>query len=300
MSVLIFPESAHSEPIRFRINYFILLFLGCLLVFLPLLSIGLYIGNYWDSTEDAHKLETRYHLLEMSMGLTLEKKKLFDKIEKQLIHFHNKFSFQNKFSLEELIAATIPPQRQQPDALRKNKPGLHRSRYELEFLVPLRSKMKELISRQLPFIFRPIWNRLTIYHLTPRGWALLGGVGHVTSLYGSRENPIEPGKEFHSGVDFAFAAGTPIIATAPGYVIRAVHTPESGYGKYVRIHHGFGFTSLYAHCKELNVEEGEFIERGQTIAYIGSTGRTTGDHLHYEIQLGLDAATNPLPYVKLK
>lgn len=296
---MIFPDS-HSEPLRFRINYFILLFLGCLLALLPLLSLGLYLENYWDDTEDAHEIETRYHLLEISMGLTLEKKELFDKLEKQLIRFHDEFSFQNKFSLSEIITATAPLQKQEANTLKKNKPGLHRSRYELEFLVPLRSKMKELVSRQLPFVFRPIWNRLTIYHLTPRGWTLIGGVGHVTSLYGNRQNPIEGGAEFHSGVDFAYSEGTPIIATAPGYIIRAVRAPESGYGKYVRIHHGFGFTSLYAHCKDLNVEEGEFVERGQIIAYIGRTGRTTGDHLHYEIQLGLDTATDPLPYVKLK
>ena len=297
---MIFPESGHSEPLRFRINYFILLFAAALLISLPLLSLGLHLERYWGTSEDARKLETRYHLLEISMGLTLEKKQLFAELEKQLLHFHKEFSSQNKISLSELIAATAPFPKQESNVLAKSKPGLHRSRYELEFLVPLRAKMKELVSRQLPFIFRPIWNRLTIYHLTPRGWTLIGGVGHVTSLYGDRENPIEGGSEFHSGVDFAYSEGTPITAAAPGYVIRAVRTPESGYGKYVRIHHGFGFTSLYAHCKGLNVEEGEFVERGQTIAYIGRTGRTTGDHLHYEIQLGLDAAADPLPYVKLK
>ena len=280
---------------------FVLLFIGCLLAFLPLLSLGLELERYWDSKEDTRKLETRYHLLAISMGISLEKRELFDTLERQLLYFDDSLSFQNKLSLKKLMSLHTPLQRQaEALPLLKNKPGTHRSRHELQFLRPLRQKMKELVHYQLPFIFRPIWNRLRIYHLTPRGWTLLGGIGHVTSLYGNRTNPIERGVEFHSGVDFAYSAGTPIIAAAPGYVMRAVRTPESGYGKYVRIHHGFGFTSLYAHCKDLNVEEGEFVERGQVIAYIGRTGRTTGDHLHYEIQLGLDTSTDPLPYVKLK
>ena len=297
---MIFFESAHSEPIRFRINYFILLFLACLLLSLPLLSLGLFMEERWNSREDTHKLETRSHLLEISMGLTLEKKELFDKMEKQLVHFHNEFSSQKEFSLRELLARTAPLQKQNFATFAKNEPGLHRSRYELKFLTPLGSKMKTLVKNQLPFILDPIRNRLAIYHITPKSWTLLGGVGRVTSRYGNRKNPIEPGTEFHSGIDFAYTEGTPIIATAPGYVIRAVEKVESGYGKYVRIHHGFGFTTLYAHCKELKVKEGDFVERGQVIASIGHTGRTTGDHLHYEIQLGLDKALNPLPYIKLK
>lgn len=297
---MIFFESAHSELIRFRINYFILLFLACLFLSLPLLSLGLFMEDHWNSREDTRNLETRYHLLEISMGLTLEKKELFDTIEKQLVHFHNEFSSQKEFSLRELLARTAPLQKQGLAEPAKNQPGLHRSRYELKFLIPLALKMKTLVKDQLPFILGPIWNRLAVYHITPKNWTLLGGVGHVTSLYGNRRNPIEPGTEFHSGIDFAYTEGTPIIATAPGYVIRAVEKVESGYGKYVRIHHGFGFTSLYAHCKELKVKEGDFVERGQVIASIGRTGRTTGDHLHYEIQLGLDKALNPIPFVKLK
>ena len=304
LSVLIFHENLHAEPKRFRINYFVLLFMLGLFLVLPLFSLGLYLESYWDTTEETRKLETRYKLLEISMGLTLEKKELFHKLEKQLFHFDDTFSFQNKHSLRELLKFTTSLEEkrkiQESNFLRENEAIPQRFHHELQFLLPLRAKMKELVNYQLPFIFRPIWNRLRIYHLTPRGWTLLGGIGHVTSLYGNRQNPIEGGTEFHAGVDFAYAEGTPIVATAPGYVIRAVQKPDSGYGKYVRIHHGFGFTSLYAHCKDLNVQEGEFVERGQVIAYIGRTGRTTGYHLHYEIQLGLDVATDPIHYVKLK
>jgi murein DD-endopeptidase MepM/ murein hydrolase activator NlpD len=123
-------------------------------------------------------------------------------------------------------------------------------------------------------------------------------------MFGSRPNPFggtDTGpRESHSGVDFASAPGTPIVATAPGIVIRAMENTTQGYGKHVRLHHGLGYTSLYAHCRELAVTEGEYVKRGQVIGYLGRTGRATGNHVHYEVQLGADVAIDPMEYIQLK
>ena len=298
LSLLVFFDDSHEEPKQLRINYFILIFLGIIFILLPLFGLGMQISNYLRTEKQNQNITTRYRLLETSMALTMEKKRLIAKVRWQLKRFDQKLSFSTykNANMQEMLKQNIRSQ----EGAETSKPGLYRSRYELDILLPLKKEVNYLISRHIPYIFQPIRNRIVIHHLMPRGWGLAGGVGYVTSLYGNRKNPIGPGTEFHSGVDFAYFSGTPIIATAPGTVVRALRIPKSGYGKFVRIHHGFGYTSLYAHCQRLAVEEGEYVERGQVIAYVGRTGRVTGDHLHYEIQLGLDQAINPLPYIRLK
>ena len=294
LSILICSEDSHKEPHNFRINYFVLVFICFFLMIPPITSSILFFKEVKEQ-----KILERTRLLNISMDLTIEKKKYIEKIQKQLNQISDQF-YQKKGSiLLKNIQKSIPKYIQIKTSQEK-KPGEHRSEYELELLLSLKNKMKNIMDVQTPFIFGPIWNRIFIYHFTPRGWALLGGVGHVTSLYGYRKNPIGTGIEFHSGIDFAYAAGTPIIATAPGFVIRAVKDSNTGFGKFVRIHHGFGFTSLYAHCQELAVKEEDYVERGQVIGYIGHTGRATGDHLHYVVKIGHDQAIDPLPYVNLE
>ncbi len=300
LSLLVFFEDSHDEPKQFRINYFILIFLVAIIILPLLFSLAVHFNNYLSTEKQSQRLETRYSLLETSMALTIEKKQLIDRAQRQLRRFHRKFSPHKTKSMREILNEDPSSLTMYKPEHIPSKPGLYRSRYELDLLVPLRRDVESLVLRQSPYIFRPIWNRILIHHLMPRGWGLAGGVGYVTSLYGNRRNPIGSGSEFHSGVDFAYVSGTPIIATAPGIIIRALRTPKSGYGKFVRIHHGFGYTSLYAHCQSLAVKEGDYVKRGQVIAYVGRTGRVTGEHLHYEIQLGLDQAINPLPYIKLK
>merc|ERR1712070_614031 len=84
------------------------------------------------------------------------------------------------------------------------------------------------------------------------------------------------------GMDFTAKRGTPIYATGNG-VIRRADNRSSGYGKHIRIDHGFGYVSLYAHLNAYNVRVGEKVKRGDLIGFVGSTGRSVGPHLHYEI-----------------
>lgn len=105
----------------------------------------------------------------------------------------------------------------------------------------------------------------------------------LSSNYGVRVDPFTGTLAQHPGVDFSAPSGTPILAAANGTIIAA--GKDAAYGKYVKIEHADGFTTKYGHARKLHVKEGQIVARGQMIAEVGSTGRSTGPHLHYEVLL---------------
>ncbi|OGR84230.1 MAG: hypothetical protein A2901_06750 [Elusimicrobia bacterium RIFCSPLOWO2_01_FULL_54_10] len=105
--------------------------------------------------------------------------------------------------------------------------------------------------------------------------------GTATSRYGFRLPPCPEGTCFHNGLDISNSPGTPITATADGRVRFA--GPKGSYGEFVMMDHGNGYVTCFAHNAKLLVQEGEIVKRGQVIALMGSTGRSTGTHLHYEV-----------------
>jgi len=107
--------------------------------------------------------------------------------------------------------------------------------------------------------------------------------GWLSSSFGWRIDPFSGQKSFHEGLDFPSESGTSIVAAASGKVIFADVHPQ--YGKMVEIDHGNGLVTRYAHASKLFVKEGDFIVRGQKVAAVGSTGRATGPHLHFEVRL---------------
>ena len=104
----------------------------------------------------------------------------------------------------------------------------------------------------------------------------------VASGFGNRIDPFTKAIRFHHGIDFTAPRGTPVYATGDGYIER-VDSRSSGYGKHIRINHGYGYVSLYAHLSKYNVVKNQKVKRGDLIGYIGSTGRSSAPHLHYEI-----------------
>ncbi|WP_298614396.1 M23 family metallopeptidase [uncultured Thermosynechococcus sp.] len=116
----------------------------------------------------------------------------------------------------------------------------------------------------------------------------------ITSPFGWRIHPILGTERFHTGVDFGADFGTPIYAAAAGRVIFADWS--GGYGQTVILDHGGGMTTLYAHAQRLLVREGQFVQQGQPIAEVGSTGLSTGPHLHFEVRLNGEP-TDPLAYL---
>lgn len=157
------------------------------------------------------------------------------------------------------------------------------------------SRMKSNLENSMDYLE----TRETIFEAMPRGRPLGPGVGLITSTFGVREDPFYVGVgEFHNGVDFASANGTPIYATAPGVVAEAFES-DGGLGMHVRINHENGFYTLYGHCSKLLVEEGTVVKRGDIIALVGSTGKATGSHLHYEVHIGLDPAVDPQEFINI-
>lgn len=107
-------------------------------------------------------------------------------------------------------------------------------------------------------------------------------LNRLASGYGMRLHPILKVRKMHTGVDFSAPKGTPIYATGDG-VVKQVRTEFGGYGKFIVIDHGFGFTSRYAHMNDFNVKVGQKIKRGDKIGSVGNTGSSTAPHVHYEV-----------------
>ena len=139
-----------------------------------------------------------------------------------------------------------------------------------------------------------LWNGLAkLMHILPIG-APVQPV-HVTSNYGMRQDPFTGKQKQHRGIDFAGKIGTELMAVAPGRVISAGE--RVGYGLTVEIDHGLGFTTLYAHLSAAKVARGDWVRPGTVVGLGGSSGRSTGPHLHYEIRYKGDPF-NPSKFVK--
>ena len=119
--------------------------------------------------------------------------------------------------------------------------------------------------------------------------------GGVSSHYGYRKSPFSEAREFHGGVDFRGKTGDEVAATADGVVQKAKYT--KGYGKHVVIKHKKGYKTLYAHLSKISVAKGQKVVAGEKIGELGSTGRSTGPHLHYEI-IRYGRRINPKKYIR--
>ncbi len=126
---------------------------------------------------------------------------------------------------------------------------------------------------------------------TPSIWPV---GGWVSSNFGIRNDPFTGKRVMHKGMDIVAPPGTPIIAAANGKVIFA--GVKGGHGKVVEIDHGYGYSTFYGHCQSIRVTYGTKVQRGQTIATVGRTGKTTGYHLHYGVKIS-GSWVNPRQYI---
>lgn len=132
-------------------------------------------------------------------------------------------------------------------------------------------------------------------HPSP-GWTWpVPGVYHLTSGFGPRIDPVEGIDGFHYGLDIGASAGTPIVAAKPGIVI--VAGPWGDYGNAVAIKHDDGTSTRYGHMSRVAVRRGQQVNAGDVIGYVGSTGKSTGSHLHFEVRVG-DEAVDPLRFFR--
>ncbi len=118
--------------------------------------------------------------------------------------------------------------------------------------------------------------------------------GWITSKFGYRKSPFTNKRVFHSGLDIANKTGTEIVATADGKI--SFTGSRLNYGKMIKIDHGYGVATHYAHLSKILVKPGQRVKRGQTIGLMGNTGRSTGPHLHYEVVVN-NVPVNPVKYI---
>lgn len=295
LSVLIFQQDAADHPVRLRINYYVIVFSALLVAGIPLAGAILVMQESLTAADASQLMESRRSLLHLMRLLTEEKEQLVVRAAEHI----DRFGELSRADGTVLRSASLPA-----FDTADVDPNLDRVNYDLAKLEALHRRSRLILRNNAYHSMQLVWTRMAVHHAMPRGRPLPAGVGFLTSVFGNRPNPFgvtaEGSRETHSGIDFASAPGTPLIATAPGLVIRAVHGTSQGYGKHVRIHHGFGYTTLYGHCRELAVDTGDVVRRGQVIGYLGRTGRATGNHVHYEVQLGADLAIDPMEYVQLK
>lgn len=128
-------------------------------------------------------------------------------------------------------------------------------------------------------------------------WPLDASINTLSSLYGSRPDPITGRADNHTGIDIPAARGTPIYASKSGVVTTSVYGSGSSwsYGNYVVVSHSDGTSTLYAHMSSRAVSEGQTVSQGDVVGYVGTTGRSTGNHLHFEIRVN-GSRTDPLNY----
>jgi murein DD-endopeptidase MepM/ murein hydrolase activator NlpD len=123
-------------------------------------------------------------------------------------------------------------------------------------------------------------SRRLLLESVPDGWPVRGT---LSSVFGVRQSPFTQTPVFHHGLDIVARVGMPVTASASGVVVKSGF--EALYGNMVVVDHGAGYRSLYAHMSSLSVEEGAFVNRGEELGKVGSSGRSTGPHLHYEVRV---------------
>ncbi len=157
----------------------------------------------------------------------------------------------------------------------------------------LESLGQEITSRErsLRELKKFLEDKRSLLASTPTIWPVKG---LITAGYGYRRSPFTGQRELHEGLDIAAPLGSPIVATADGIVSFA--GPLASFGNVVFINHGHGFTTFYAHTSTIRAKEGQSVKRGEVVAFVGMTGRTTGPHVHYEVQVN-GSTVNPMKYI---
>lgn len=281
---IIVSRFAEAPARRYRVSRHLLRGLGILSVILlaSLTISGLHYYHMWRHTQEYGQLKEEVdRLRKENQTYRLTAKQLSDQISALQVTAQ-KLKIVAKSDLEGLGGVGGPFDLENPlltekDLLRYFR-SLDRKRISLE---------TELTRLQDFYTTRSL-----LLAATP---ALMPVKGYPSDRFGYRSDPFSGSHEFHPGVDISAPRGAKVVATADGLVVFSGR--HYGYGKMVRIEHKFGISTLYGHLDRYTVEPGHRVKKGDIIGYVGSTGRSTGPHLHYEVRLN-GQALNPFRFFR--
>ncbi len=275
---------------------------GWVVAFFVLLVAGLVAGNvhFWRYFLTYHQVQKRLFNSEKTVEdqkgqlLSLASKlKVLEKDISRIRDFDSKLRVMINLDRDQ-VETTPAVGGQNSQSFSKDYLPIHRqellARKMHTFLNQLNTdiKLEEIQQQEL---MQSLLGNKDLLASTPSIWPT---EGWVTSTFGSRISPFTGQREFHQGIDISGKIGTPIYAPAKGKV--SFTGVDAGYGKTVLIEHGGGISTRYAHLHRFNVKEGQDVGRGEVIAYLGNTGRSTGPHLHYEVRIN-GVCVNPMRYI---
>ena len=297
-----------SEPIQFKVKVNHLKMALVLVITIPLvLSISLVTtgtrcvivdGRYKTLNEDFKVINSQYCASDHTLEILQERV-----LELELNHQKNCERAENVISgLEKDLVRWLPEGAVGGEQLQQDLVDTVEtsplSPSQVEKVQELEQKLEVLDSRLDDYSWvidgleESYETKNNIFEAIPSVWPLKDGF--ITSRFGMRVHPITRKLQMHSGIDIAANYGTVIHATAPGIVTFTGR--KGGYGKAVKLDHGYGLSSFYAHCQKILVKSGHSVKKGQPIALVGSTGSSTGPHVHFEVRL-YGAAVNPTDYL---
>ncbi len=291
----------HSEKgiIKVEISYFtvyFLFFLASLLIFLSIFLTLKFNFFYKDHPyqEEVSQNKTQfllYYLMAEELESTLDKLSVNS-------HDLNQLAWEQYKKDSVLANEWLETEKELSLETEESDSNLNLYRESVEKITTLQYKLKKLVP-VFQNAMEYLDTRESIFQSMPRGRPLLPGVGRITSTFGDRSDPFGFGiGDFHNGVDFASGERTPIYATAPGIVVESEQS-EGGLGKSVRINHENGFYTIYGHCSSILVTKGMRVQRGDKIALVGATGKATGNHVHYEVHIGMDPPIDPKEFINM-
>jgi murein DD-endopeptidase MepM/ murein hydrolase activator NlpD len=293
LTVMLIPHS-NGQPIR--INFSV--------AFLSMLAVGwtgltIWSGfiasrhvDYWRAKTSEQVLRAKVWYFSQEMKRSRE---YLDRVRETEIALQNLLNMKTKKAIVEKGGAMGGPTSGDRKELTRAVQGTPITLDEMSSQLEVVKRDGSDVVANFEEISKFIQDQHEVFRATPLDWPTKG---RLTSHFGHRKSPFENVRgEFHAGLDIANKAGTPVHATADGKVFLA--SWQGGYGRLVILDHGRGFRTYYGHNSELLVKPGDKVKRGQVIAKMGTSGHSTGDHLHYEVWHN-GRVVNPMKFVKVE
>ncbi len=293
LTVMLIPHS-ESRVVNFQISVFALVFAG---MFTAALLGGVIVFATGLGGASRQLSQRERDLIRSRASLESLREEVNDVVKSASVFQETLDSTVSMLGLEEGDAGTSSAGQGDISSFSQVKEVGAESLQEVSELQNLQSYLDQAV-RPLEEIGGVLGGQKELLADIPTLWPLKGVRGYVTNPFGPAENPWTGQLYLHRGVDIAYyMLGVPLVATANGKVVEVDYKPL-GYGNYVLIKHKYGFYSLYGHMNHASVKEGQTVNRGDVVGVMGSTGNSTGRHVHLEVRIG-SQLVDPMKYLNI-